>query len=124
MSVVYLDDILWIGTNYEKCKVNTVNTNWTNWKINSKLIAVSPAVKYGFFYTKNLEREKTKALLRSNMNYDKKIKILKSIISDLHWRIKKLPNAKNCIKTGEYKIEIFTDASNSGWGAINGNWKV
>ena len=46
--------------------------------------------------------------------------IPKTILPDLAWWIKKLPVTKNWIKTADFQMEIYTDASGTGWGATNG----
>lgn len=85
-----------------------------------KLIAACPAVEYGMMYTRQLKREKINALLLNNFNYDSKMSIPNSVLPDLKWWLKNLPNSFNSIKTSDFEIEIYTAASNSGWGATNG----
>ena len=89
-----------------------------------RLVAACPAVEYGFVHTKSLEREKTKALIANNYNYCEIMFIPKSVLPDLKWWIAKLPLAENCFKTGEFVVEIFSDASDAGWGATDGSANI
>lgn len=99
-------------------------------KLIGTLISACPGVKYGWLYTKQLEREKFLALKISNDNYDAKMKITHRMKKDLHWWIKNVAHVKNSIRDNVYKCEIFTDASLTGWGAVcknerlNGWWGV
>lgn len=92
------------------------------------LTAACPAIKYGWAYTKLLEREKFLALQKTE-HYDAKFRPSKEILPDLDWWLKNISIAKNSIGSLNYDLEIFTDASLTGWGAycnqnrVNGNWK-
>lgn len=83
-------------------------------KLIGTLISACPAVKYGFLYTKLLERHKFLTLL--NGNYDTKISIPLALHTDLNWWLNTLPIAKNSIRMDNYTLEIFSDASLTGWG--------
>lgn len=93
------------------------------------LTAACPAVKYGWLYTKLLERQKFLALQKHNVTYDTKIKFSKEVIPDLDWWEKTIQRTSNPIGPLCFEIEIFTDASLTGWGAFcnnrraNGKWK-
>ena len=82
------------------------------------LVSCCPAVDYGFVYTKSCEREKYLALNSVNNDYNAKMKITKKILDDFKWwkAISSVP--KGPIKTSTYDLEIFTDASLTGWGAF------
>lgn len=84
-----------------------------------KLVAACPGVEYGWLYTKVLEAEKVKALEMNNQDYTKKMLISPSIIDDLQWWRKASPTTFNNIKSNEYSMTIYTDASRSGYGATN-----
>lgn len=94
------------------------------------LIAACPAARYGFLYTKILERHKFLALQRHNDNYEAKIVLPSSILEDLNWWRDNIFTTFCPMRTLQYKKEIFTDASRTGWGAvcdgqkINGKWKL
>lgn len=85
------------------------------------LTAACPAVKYGWLYTKTLERQKY-LLLKKFQNYDYKINLDKCIINDLNWWLLNIFKTSNFTKSPDFKLEIFSDASKTGWGAYcNGN---
>lgn len=81
------------------------------------LISVCPAVKYGWMYTKALEREKFLHLKQNNMNYDAKVILSSNIACDLDWRKANILDCSNDLRRDKFKLEIFTDSSLSGWGA-------
>ncbi|KAI8432501.1 hypothetical protein MSG28_004882 [Choristoneura fumiferana] len=83
------------------------------------LNSLCPAIPYGWLYTKILEREKYLALLDSDGNYDNKMSLSTMIFQELDWWLDNI-NKHNLTKTFNFKIEIHTDASNSGWGAVCG----
>lgn len=91
------------------------------------LSSMCPAIPYGWLYTKILEREKYVGLLQSNDNYDA-IMPLKSIVHpELDWWSRNV-HKSNPIKQYNFKTEILTDASTTGWGAVceqnksSGSW--
>lgn len=87
------------------------------------LSSICPAIPYGWVYTKILEREKYLALLQSKDDYDV-IMPLKSIVHpELDWWSKNLHKC-NPIKQHNFKTEILTDASTTGWGAVCGSSKT
>lgn len=81
------------------------------------LVAACPAVPYGLLYTKILEREKYLSLIEHEGNFNEKMIISPAMQTDIQWWIDKILSAENPIRSPNYKIEIFTDASLSGWGA-------
>lgn len=85
------------------------------------LIASCPAIQYGTLYTKNLEREKYLSLVKENGNYESRMNLPKKLLPDLKWWIDNILVATNPIRTSEFTLEIFTDASLTGWGAVTGN---
>lgn len=87
------------------------------------LIAVCPAVQYGLLHTKSLEREKYLALRAAEENFEAHMSLPDSIREDLlWWKSVFLDTSQlNCIRSGCFKLEIFTDASLTGWGAVCGN---
>ena len=90
-------------------------------KILGKLIFACQGTEYGLLYTRIMEHEKTEALIQNKGNFKGKINISEQIMLDTNWWLLKLKNSSKSIKTFEFKAEIFTDASNSGWGATNGS---
>lgn len=94
------------------------------------LVAACPAVKYGWLYTKTLERQKFLALLENNNDYDAKIKPSNLILEDLYWWATNIHSTYSPMRYSHFEHEIYTDASGTGWGAVcgnnrtNGRWKV
>lgn len=80
------------------------------------LVAACPAIRYGTLYTKSLEREKFLALEESNGNYDSDMTISKKIIPDLKWWESNVMSCVNPIREDHFEMEIFSDASLTGWG--------
>jgi ribonuclease HI len=88
------------------------------------LVSACPAVKYGWLYTKTLEKQKYLELLNSDNNYEAKMKPSKVILEDLNWWINNVYTSNNCMRYPCFQLEIYSDASNSGWGAVCGENKV
>lgn len=82
-----------------------------------QLVAICPAVKYSWLYIKQFEREKWIALLKENDDYNSKMIISDYLKSDFFWWLNNLQFSKQDIKESDYILEIFTDASPTGWGA-------
>ncbi|CAK1586996.1 unnamed protein product [Parnassius mnemosyne] len=92
------------------------------------LTAACPGVKYGWLYTKLLERQKYLAILKYK-TYNKNIQLSKDILPDLQWWRKNVFSTKTSFRITKYNYEIFTDACLTGWGAccnnirVGGRWK-
>lgn len=84
------------------------------------LIAACPAAKYGWLYTRILERQKWLALQR-DMSYNSKIKLPKVILNDLIWWKSQIGLCSHSMLSIDYTLEIFSDASRTGWGAFSNN---
>lgn len=80
------------------------------------IISVCPAVRYGYVYTKLFERQKFLALQKSEGNYNQIMNLADSLSADFKWWQIILPVAQNSIKLENFAMEIFSDASCSGWG--------
>lgn len=89
------------------------------------LISVCPAVQYGILRTKILEREKFLALSATDENFEAKM-FLPVSIRDLCWwkNIFSNTSQRNFIRSGIFTLEIFTDASLTGWGAFCGKTRT
>lgn len=81
------------------------------------ITAACPAVQYGWAYSKGFERQKYLALLKTEGNYDAKMRLSATLRSDFVWWESHISNAINPIKQQKYALEIFSDASLTGWGA-------
>lgn len=82
------------------------------------LTSASPAVPYGWMYTKLFEREKFLALRESHDNYDDKMILNENLKVDFSWWEQHVMTSRNPIRSGQYSLEIFSDASMSGWGVM------
>jgi len=82
------------------------------------LNAACPAITYGFVYCKRLEREKFLALKFNDNNFEGKICIKETMWQDLQWWKRNIQYSFNPIRTQNYILEIFSDASTSGWGCF------
>lgn len=80
------------------------------------LVSSCPAIKYGWLYTRALERFKTKCLVSKKYNYNAFIEIPPELNSDLLWWKKSVFTCSNQIRKDVFDLEIFSDASRSGWG--------
>ncbi|KAI8428150.1 hypothetical protein MSG28_002397 [Choristoneura fumiferana] len=78
------------------------------------LIAACPAVKYGWLYTRILERHKYLSLQRLH-NYDRKINLPKVILEDLNWWKDQIPSSSCSMLVPDYSLIIYSDASRTGW---------
>ena len=85
-----------------------------------KLVAACPGVDYGWLYLKEMETFRDKSLLKSKLNYDVQITIPSDLLPDLTWWQKSIKYAESSFKNGQYEKTIYTDASDSGWGATDG----
>lgn len=83
------------------------------------LCSICPAVKYGWVYTKGFEREKFLALKRAGGNFNARMEVPSNLKYDFGWWIKNISKASNMIKKDCYQIEIFSDASKTGWGGYS-----
>jgi len=84
------------------------------------LISICPAVQYGILHTKILEREKFLALTSSNDDFEAQMHLPPSLREDLLWwkDIFSDDSQRNYIRSGLFDLEIFSDASLTGWGAV------
>lgn len=93
-------------------------------KLTGILVSSCPAVKYGFLYTRSFEREKFIALKKSGDDYDQQMSISGNLKEDFEWWLKRIMVANNDIRLNSYVIEIFSDASSTGWGVSCNEQKV
>lgn len=83
------------------------------------LTSACPGVQYGWLYTKQLERCKYLALVQSG-NYDSYTNIPAYLQEDFSWWINTIKTAINPIREDNYTLEIYSDASKTGWGVACG----
>lgn len=90
-------------------------------RILGSLTAACPAVAYGWLYTKSFERARYLALKNNNNDYDTFMAIPNNLHDDIVWWKNNISVTANKIRQHIYTMEIFTDASTTGWGsACNG----
>lgn len=87
------------------------------------LVSCCPAVNYGLAHTKACETVKFHALNSSNQNYEANLILDKNTLDELHWWRVIGSTSLSIIRNYSYELEIFSDASLSGWGAACGNRK-
>lgn len=75
-----------------------------------------PAVKYGWLYTKSLEREKSFALKRAR-NYEAIMSFPQSVMKNIFWWKHNINTTFNNIRKENFTLEIFTDSSKTEWDA-------
>lgn len=84
------------------------------------ITAACPAIQYGWLYSKGFERQKYLALLRSEGDYEAKMSLSTVLKQDFDWWEAAIVEAVNPVKQQNYALEIFLDASLTGWGAACG----
>lgn len=89
-------------------------------KLIGYLISICPAYTYGWLYTKELEHLKFKSLRKEGGNYNAYMSLNKYCTRDLDWWIQNLCKSGCSIQKENFLLEIFSDASSSGWGASCG----
>ena len=87
------------------------------------VIACCPALKYSWMYTKDFERQKFLALNANKNNYDATM-ILELNKTDVNWWKTHILSGVNSLELPEFSLEIFSDASLSGFGAVCGDQRV
>lgn len=112
---IRLGELLKKFSSSNECKIRDFS------KFLGTLISAAPAIRYSFLYTKMFERQKYLALLKSRGNYEAKMFIPPTLSSDFFWWMNKVQDSSNAIRSDNFQVEIFTDASRSGWGAFYNN---
>lgn len=82
------------------------------------------AVNYGWGYTKAFERQKFLALNNKGGNYEEYMYIHEKLRTDFTWWKVNILSSYNPIRNASFVLEIFSDASLSGWGAVCEGKKV
>lgn len=81
------------------------------------IVSAWPAVQYGWLYTKKFERAKYLAFQKSGGSYSQVMCIPNTISEETRWWIDNIHSTKMLIDKGPFVLEIFSDASTTGWGA-------
>lgn len=87
------------------------------------LVSACPAVEYGWLYTKSFERCKYLNLKNTN-NFEAFMNIPTSLKCDLEWWDRTIDHPICKIKVDQYALEIFSDASTTGWGIACGDQRA
>ena len=82
------------------------------------LVSSLPAVQYGPLFYRNIEIDKNEALHKSKGNFEAQMQLSPESREDLSWWVRTLPQAYKQIDVPNPDIEVTTDASNIGWGAV------
>ncbi|XP_014217272.1 uncharacterized protein LOC106645836 [Copidosoma floridanum] len=90
-------------------------------KLIGTIVAACPAVAYGWLFYKTLERLKQKALARFGFNKRLLITLSPPAKEELLWWQQQVLVSNNKIRSFHFDVTIFTDASNTGWGAVCGS---
>lgn len=83
-----------------------------------KLISCFPAVPLGPLYYRSLEMAKDEALKANDGNFSCRMDLPRQSIPDLQWWIENVSTSFRKIYAPVHDVQIQTDASPSGWGAI------
>ena len=92
------------------------------------IVAAMQAVPYGVMHYRCLEQCKIQALKQSKGNFDADMIISHEAKSEVQWWLRNIRNSFRSLLNIPVDYEIFTDASNEGWGAtdkvfsIGGPW--
>ncbi|XP_030765624.1 uncharacterized protein LOC115889704 isoform X1 [Sitophilus oryzae] len=97
-----------------------------------RFVAACPTVKYGWVHLKILERKKYLALRSNNHVYESSLLISNSMKSELNWWYNTLSQniGRPIVVDTDFALEMYTDASLTGWGArclnevTHGFWNV
>lgn len=84
------------------------------------LVAACPGVAYGWLYYKELELVKRCALTLNHNNTKEFTNLSEGALDELKWWDSEILSVKNKIRSSNYDLEIFSDASTTGWGATCG----
>lgn len=97
-------------------------------KLLGTLVSTCPAVPYGQVHLEIMERARYLALIKNNDNYDAIMKLKTNIQSDLRWWGHNINQTHKTINYRQFILEIFSDASLTGWGihcnveSVGGLW--
>ena len=86
-----------------------------------KITSSFPATKFGQLCYRNLEVFKTRALKYHKNNFNAKVWLSEEAKDDLRWWKNNINETYNDIIVPNPSVEIKTDASLNGWGAVMGS---
>ena len=82
------------------------------------LVSSLPAVQYGPLFYRNIEIDKNEALHNTKDNFEALMQLSPESREDLSWWMRTLPQAYKQIDLSNPDIQVTTDASKIGWGAV------
>ncbi len=86
-------------------------------RVIGKIVASFPGVMYGPLYYRYLEWDKSQALKKEKGNFNAYMVLSPKAKSELHWWVSNVEGAYQTLDREAPQVQIFTDASLSGWGA-------
>ena len=104
--------------NLSKTSIKTVA------KVIGILVSTFSAVEYGKLHYRELERAKFLALKQHKGNYEANMVITPNMKQELKWWFTNITEQNRKISHGNPEIEIQSDASLSGWGAVCNNCEI
>lgn len=99
-------------------------------RVTGLLVAAFPAVEMGKLHYRELEAGKIAALQDAQGNFDSYMDITLGMRSELQWWIDNISTQVRRILRPGTEIDVYTDASNTGWGghvnhqSISGSWSL
>lgn len=85
------------------------------------MVSSFPAIPFGGAHYRWLEQDKTRALKASKGDFEKKMALSSSAISNVEWWLQNLPHSYGNIEKASFDLTIYSDASLIGWGAATGH---
>ena len=85
-----------------------------------KLVATFPGTTFGPLFYRNLEADKQTALNANGHNFEKFTTLRAASKDELRWWIQSLPSSYRSLVPLTPTLEIFSDASDTGWGVTFG----
>ena len=82
------------------------------------LVSRYPALKYEMIYIRPFEKKRARALGANNDNYDAKMSLLNKFQEEFTWWKMHIRPASAPMSEPMYDLEIFSDASRTGWGVF------
>ena len=83
-----------------------------------QIVSCFPAVLWGPLFYRQLDKLKTKSLKTQKGDFDALTTLTKNAEKELDWWISELDDSYFPLERTEPEIEMKTDASNAGWGAV------
>ena len=99
-------------------------------QIIGKIVATFPGSRFVALYYRELDKNKQDGLQKRKYNYEAYVKLFQESITELTWWQQNLPNMFNKISEDPPTVNIYSDASDTGWGAhfqgrnTGGNWSL